>query len=132
MRRMIRLAAGTVGVAAVAFCGSTATADSVDWQAVAQCESSGNWAANTGNGAYGGLQIKNATWDANGGLTDLPSQASPQQQIAVANRILATQGPRAWGSCMSRAHSRAPEAAPVGSVTQYLNTLIDDAWTFGR
>ena len=132
MRRIVRLSAGALGVTALAFCVSTATADSVDWNAVAQCESGGNWAANTGNGAYGGLQIKDATWDANGGQTNLPSQASPQQQIAVGQRILATQGPGAWPTCMSRGRSRAPEAMPVGSVTQFLSTLIDDAASFGR
>lgn len=127
MRRIVRLAAGAVGVSAAALCASTATADSVNWEAVAQCESGGNWAANTGNGAYGGLQIKPATWDANGGGPELPSQATPQQQVAVGNQILATQGPGAWPTCMSRGYSRSPEAAPVGSMTHYLNTLIDDA-----
>jgi hypothetical protein len=123
------LAATALVLCAALFTGS-AGADSVNWGAVAKCESGGNWAANTGNGAYGGLQIKPATWRANGG-TGLPSQASPQQQVAVAKRILTTQGPGAWPSCMSRGLTAAPgvgEAAPpVGSLTHFLLTLISDA-----
>lgn len=47
---------------------ATAQADTVNWDAIAQCESGGNWSSNTGNGAYGGLQFKPATWNANGGV----------------------------------------------------------------
>src|ERR1700719_5040915 len=75
-----------------------AYADGMDWDAVAQCESGGNWHANTGNGFYGGLQFKPSTWAANGGIGD-PSTASRDEQIAVANRVLATQGPGAWPKC---------------------------------
>jgi resuscitation-promoting factor RpfC len=75
-----------------------AYADGMDWDAVAQCESGGNWHANTGNGFYGGLQFKPSTWAANGGIGD-PAMASREQQIAVANRVLATQGPEAWPKC---------------------------------
>jgi hypothetical protein len=126
MRRVTDLAATALLLFAFGFTGF-ASADSVNWEAVAQCESGGNWAANTGNGAYGGLQIKPATWDANGGV-GLPSQASSQQQIAVAKRILADQGPGAWPTCMSRGLSGAPGmAAPVGSLTHLLTTLLNDA-----
>jgi len=75
-----------------------AYADGMNWDAVAQCESGGNWHANTGNGFYGGLQFKPSTWAANGGIGD-PSTASRDEQIAVANRVLATQGPGAWPKC---------------------------------
>src|SRR5580693_9346266 len=75
-----------------------AYADGMDWDAVAQCESGGNWRADTGNGFYGGLQFKQSTWAANGGIGD-PSTASRDEQIAVANRVLATQGPGAWPKC---------------------------------
>lgn len=75
-----------------------AYADGMNWDAVAQCESGGNWHANTGNGFYGGLQFKPSTWAANGGVGD-PAMASREQQIAVANRVLATQGPGAWPKC---------------------------------
>ncbi|WP_343599928.1 transglycosylase family protein [Mycobacterium sp.] len=72
--------------------------DSVDWNAVAECESGGNWSADTGNGFYGGLQFKQSTWDENGGVGS-PAQATRDQQIAVANRVLRTQGPAAWPTC---------------------------------
>ena len=75
-----------------------AYAEGMNWDAVAQCESGGNWHANTGNGFYGGLQFKPSTWAANGGVGD-PATASREQQIAVANRVLATQGPGAWPKC---------------------------------
>ena len=75
-----------------------AYADGMDWDAVAQCESGGNWGANTGNGFYGGLQFKQSTWDENGGIGN-PANASRDQQIAVANRVLATKGPEAWPKC---------------------------------
>src|SRR6476646_3904112 len=78
---------------------STASADpSVNWDAVAACESGGNWATNTGNGFLGGLQFTPSTWRANGG-TGMPNQAPREQQIAVANRVLATQGIGAWPTC---------------------------------
>jgi resuscitation-promoting factor RpfC len=75
-----------------------AYAEGMDWDAVAQCESGGNWGANTGNGFYGGLQFKQSTWNENGGVGN-PANASRDQQIAVANRVLATQGPEAWPKC---------------------------------
>jgi len=77
-----------------------AYAESMNWDAVAQCESGGNWQADTGNGFYGGLQFKQSTWDENGGVGN-PANASRDQQIAVANRVLATQGPEAWPKCGS-------------------------------
>jgi resuscitation-promoting factor RpfC len=75
-----------------------AYADGMNWDAVAQCESGGNWSANTGNGFYGGLQFKPSTWAANGGAGN-PATAPREEQIAVANRVLATQGPGAWPKC---------------------------------
>lgn len=80
------------------FSPGVAHADLMNWEAVAQCESGGNWSANTGNGAYGGLQFKQATWEDYGGVGN-PANASKQQQIAVANRVLAGQGPAAWPKC---------------------------------
>ncbi|MGY1854944.1 ubiquitin-like domain-containing protein [Modestobacter sp. SYSU DS0290] len=68
------------------------------WDALAKCEAGGNWAANTGNGYYGGLQFNPGTWRANGG-TGMPHQASREEQIAVAERVQASQGWGAWPSC---------------------------------
>ncbi|MER5355938.1 transglycosylase family protein [Kitasatospora sp. NPDC002551] len=75
------------------------------WDAVAQCESGGNWSINTGNGFYGGLQFTPSTWKAYGGAAYAPqaNQASKAQQIAVAEKVLASQGPGAWPVCSKKA-----------------------------
>jgi hypothetical protein len=73
----------------------------VDWDAVAACESGGNWAINTGNGYYGGLQFLPSTWRANGG-TGMPHQASREEQIRVAENTLRSQGIGAWPVCGTR------------------------------
>ena len=72
-----------------------------DWDAVAMCESSGNWSINTGNGYFGGLQFSPSTWAAFGGLAYAPRAdlASKSQQIAIAEKVLAVQGPGAWPTC---------------------------------
>jgi nucleoid-associated protein YgaU len=72
---------------------------SVDWDAVARCESGNNWSIDTGNGYYGGLQFLDSTWHAYGGTTTHASQASEGTQIAVAERVLASQGIGAWPVC---------------------------------
>jgi uncharacterized protein YabE (DUF348 family) len=71
------------------------------WDQLAKCEAGGNWATNTGNGYYGGLQFNAGTWRANGG-TGLPSDASREEQIAVGERVQASQGWGAWPSCASK------------------------------
>ena len=69
------------------------------WDKIAQCESGGNWAANTGNGYYGGLQFSLSTWQAYGG-TGLPSDASRATQIAIAEKVRAANGGySAWPVC---------------------------------
>ncbi|BBA95918.1 putative peptidase [Actinacidiphila reveromycinica] len=75
------------------------------WDKVAKCESSGNWKINTGNGYYGGLQFSASTWRAYGGAAYAPRAdlASKSEQIAVAEKVLASQGPRAWPVCSLRA-----------------------------
>ena len=75
------------------------------WDKVAQCESGGNWKINTGNGFYGGVQFAASTWKAYGGKT-YASQAhlaTKAEQIAIARRVLAGQGPGAWPTCSRRA-----------------------------
>jgi hypothetical protein len=71
------------------------TPTSSGWDAVAQCESGGNWATNTGNGYYGGLQFTQATWRAAGGLKYAPRAdlATRQQQIAIASTLARTNWP---------------------------------------
>lgn len=75
-----------------------------DWDALAQCEASGDWHINSGNGYYGGTQTTQSTWEAFGGLAYAPRAdlASKAQQIAVNERILAAQGWAAWPTCSAR------------------------------
>ena len=100
---------------------ATAHADSMNWDAIAACESGGNWAINTGNGYYGGLQFTMGTWRANGG-SGSPHNASRSEQIRVAENVLQTQGIKAWPKCGAQAGSPAVwniggmPAAPVRPV----------------
>ncbi|HZC52593.1 MAG TPA: transglycosylase family protein [Mycobacterium sp.] len=75
----------------------------LNWDAVAQCESGGNWHINTGNGFYGGLQFDYSTWLSNGGgaYAQRADLASREQQIAVANRLYAARGSAPWPVCGS-------------------------------
>jgi Transglycosylase-like domain len=81
-----------------------ASSGGVNWSAIAACESGGNWAASTGNGFYGGLQFTEQTWLANGGgrYASSANLATPAQQIAVAQNVLASQGIGAWPVCGAR------------------------------
>ncbi len=97
---MMAVSGALIG-APIAFGAGTANAYSVDWDAIAACESGGNWATNTGNGYYGGLQFTPSTWYANGG-TGTPAEASRAEQIRVAQNVLATQGLSAWPVCGRR------------------------------
>jgi murein DD-endopeptidase MepM/ murein hydrolase activator NlpD len=71
------------------------------WDRLALCESSGDWSANTGNGYFGGLQFHPQTWTSHGGAAFAPSAdlATREEQIAIAQRVLRTQGWRAWPVC---------------------------------
>ena len=73
----------------------------VNWDAIAACESGGNWGTSTGNGFSGGLQFSQGTWDAYGGgqYASTAAGASRSQQIAVAQKVLAGQGIGAWPVC---------------------------------
>lgn len=87
---------GSIGMAAVAHAASDA-----EWDTVARCESSGNWAINTGNGYQGGLQFSPGTWLGYGGgqYASAAHLASRDEQIAVAEKVLAGQGRGAWPVC---------------------------------
>lgn len=107
-RKFAARAGGVVTAAAVLITGLSATeasAASGVWDRVAQCESGGNWKINTGNGYKGGLQFTSSTWRAYGGGQYAASahNASKEQQIAVAKRVLAGQGPGAWPVCSRKA-----------------------------
>ncbi|WP_411709478.1 resuscitation-promoting factor Rpf1 domain-containing protein [Corynebacterium sp. LaCa116] len=118
-----KFAASTVavGAAAAIMAPNAAAAPDSDWDRLAQCESGGNWAINTGNGYYGGLQFSGATWNAFGGgqYAATANQATREQQIAVAEKILASQGWGAWPACSaslglnSAATPRNLDAAPA-------------------
>jgi LysM repeat protein len=110
--------AGATGTAALLGTASQAqAASSVNWDAIAQCESSGNWHINTGNGFFGGLQFTQSTWAGYGGLqyaarADL---ATRSQQIATAEKVLVGQGIGAWPVCGARAGSTASFSASSGA-----------------
>lgn len=93
------IVAGTATVlGGFALAGASAPANAVDWDAVAQCESSGNWSIDTGNGYSGGLQFSPSTWAAYGG-SGSAANASKAEQIRVAENVLAGQGIGAWPTC---------------------------------
>jgi len=83
--------------------GGSYSGSGVNWDAIAACESGGNWSTNTGNGFSGGLQFSQGTWDAYGGgqYSSTAAGASRSQQIAVAQKVLAGQGIGAWPVCGS-------------------------------
>ena len=93
--------AGALAVAPIALGTGTANAESVNWDAIAACESGGNWSTATGNGYYGGLQFTMGTWRANGG-SGSPQHASRSEQIRVAENVLRSQGIGAWPVCGRR------------------------------
>lgn len=78
-----------------------AVADGSVWDRLAQCEATGNWAINTGNGFYGGLQFTLSSWAAVGG-TGMPHQASREEQILRGEKLLAMQGWGAWPACTAK------------------------------
>ena len=100
-------AAGVAGTAALLGPASAAQASGVNWDAVAQCESGGNWSINTGNGYYGGLQFSRSTWKANGGgkYASTADKASRSEQIRIAENVLDGQGIGAWPVCGKKAGS---------------------------
>lgn len=93
--------AGAVAASPLAI---AAPANAADWDELAQCESSGDWHINTGNGFYGGLQFTASTWSAFGGdqYASNAHLASRSEQIAIAKKVLAAQGPGAWPGCTSK------------------------------
>ncbi|MFI8351520.1 transglycosylase family protein [Streptomyces sp. NPDC085596] len=101
--RVLALAgvAGAAVAGPVMASGSASAATGSEWDAVAQCESGGNWSINTGNGYYGGLQFSASTWAAYGGTqyAATADKAGKEQQITVAEKVLSAQGKGAWPVC---------------------------------
>jgi hypothetical protein len=137
MRRSIAPAAMAAALfpALMVLFNGTANADTTDWDAVAQCETGGNWSADTGNGFAGGLQFTPETWATHGGIGS-PANASRADQIQVARNVAATQGLNAWPRCGSAggyggqtfsgppfpaARATPPLVAIVSTVTQFIS-----------
>ena len=123
-RTLARTAIAGAVLSAPAIAAPAASADTgTAWDRLAQCESTGNWAINTGNGFSGGLQFTPSTWKAFGGQGQA-HHASREQQIAVAERVLAKQGWGAWPACSRKLGLKgtppklkaAPQAKPRTSV----------------
>ncbi|MEU9984328.1 transglycosylase family protein [Streptomyces sp. NPDC050856] len=105
-RASLTVTASGAGMALPLIGAGTAHAASDDvWEKVAACESTNDWRVNTGNGYYGGLQFSQSTWEAYGGTRYAPRAdlATKDQQIAVAEKVLKGQGPRAWPTCSGEA-----------------------------
>lgn len=88
------------GTASAHEAGSSGVSSST-WDALAECESGGDWSINTGNGFSGGLQFTPSTWKSFGGEGS-PTNASRAEQIAVAERVLDEQGWGAWPACSEK------------------------------
>jgi hypothetical protein len=111
----IAFTGAVLGGGSIALAGQASAATDGEWDQVARCESGGNWGINTGNGFYGGVQFTSSTWASHGGGEYAPSAqlATKDQQIAVAERVLATQGRGAWPVCGGPLSSPTPREAPV-------------------
>ncbi|KIU39261.1 transglycosylase family protein, partial [Mycobacteroides immunogenum] len=111
--------AGLVG-GGLMMAATAAAATDGEWDQVARCESGGNWAINTGNGYQGGLQFSPSTWINSGGGQYAPSAhlATKDQQIAVAEKVLAGQGRGAWPVCGRGLSGSTPRTAPAANITQ--------------
>ncbi|MFI5721627.1 transglycosylase family protein [Streptomyces cyaneofuscatus] len=124
-RASLTVTAGGAGLALPLITATSAGAASGEvWEKVAACESSGNWAINTGNGYYGGLQFSGPTWAAFGGTQYAPRAdlATRDQQIEIAERVLDGQGPGAWPACSVKAGltrgGDAPDTTPQSAGTR--------------
>ena len=83
-------------VAEVPASGAYSSPNYAMWESIAPCESGGNWGIQSGNGYYGGLQFLPSSWAAAGGVGS-PADASKEEQMRIADNLLAVQGPGAWG-----------------------------------
>ncbi len=116
----IAFTGAVLGSGSLALAGYAGAATDGEWDRVAGCESGGNWAINTGNGYQGGLQFSPGTWSGHGGGEYAPAAhlAAKDEQIAVAERVLASQGRGAWPTCGRGLSSATPrnvlsDAAPL-------------------
>jgi hypothetical protein len=106
IKTLLGIIAGLALTLGIALTGTApASAATTVWDKVAKCESGNRWHISTGNGYYGGLQFSSGTWKAFGGRKygSQAHKASKAEQIAIARRVLAGQGPGAWPTCSRRA-----------------------------
>ena len=115
-----------IGGGGLALAGHASAATDGEWDKVAKCESGGNWAINTGNGYQGGLQFSPGTWSSHGGGEYAPSahMATKEEQIAVAERVLASQGRGAWPVCGTGLSSATPRNV-VDDAKHAVNGALD-------
>ncbi|MFD4409391.1 transglycosylase family protein [Streptomyces sp. NPDC058476] len=132
-RASLTVTAGGAGIALpLVTSGVAHAADVGTWNKVAACESSGDWSINTGNGYYGGLQFTQSTWEAYGGkvYAQRADQATKDQQIAVAEKVLKGQGPGAWPVCSVRAGltrgGDTPDIGPSGTSSRTTERSVRD------
>ncbi|TFV57411.1 transglycosylase [Mycobacterium sp. PS03-16] len=120
----VALTAAALSATSMTVATPNAHASRVNWDAIAQCESSGNWAINTGNGFYGGLQFLPATWKEHGGVSS-PEKTPREYQILIAERVLRTQGIGAWPVCGAFALSPRSTAPPgTGSTCRLMSGIV--------
>jgi hypothetical protein len=132
-RRTATVVAATtlaLGVASVAP-GTAHAATGSTWDRLAQCESGGNWSINTGNGFSGGLQFTPSTWRAYGGTAYASSayRAGRSAQIAVAQRVLASQGWGAWPACSAKLGLRGKAGSVSSALAQRVAPRISRSAT---
>lgn len=127
-RRLVgTIAISTIVGASLVLAAPAQAASESTWNRLAECESSGDWSINTGNGYFGGVQFSQSTWSAYGGsgYASRADLATRQQQIAIAERVLADQGWGAWPTCSRKisaqgsgdASARANDSAPTAGKT---------------
>jgi hypothetical protein len=112
----VAFAGAVLGGSGLTLAAQASAASDAEWDQVAHCESGGNWAIDTGNGYQGGLQFTPGTWIASGGGQYAPvaQLATKEQQIAVAERVLAHQGRGAWPVCGGPLSGATPGNVPSG------------------
>ncbi len=127
-------AAAAVAVPVIGLAAPASAADDSTWDALAQCESGGNWSINTGNSFYGGVQFSQPTWEGYGGTQYAPRAdlASREQQIATAEKVLVGQGWGAWPACsaslgLSSADAGGTPSAPTAEAPAPVETTESSA-----
>ncbi|MFI6562625.1 transglycosylase family protein [Streptomyces sp. NPDC050534] len=132
------VAAGVTGSAIaiplLAASGASAADGGSTWDKVAQCETGGAWSQDSGNGRYGGLQLSQDDWDTYGGLdyAARPDLASRNQQIAVAQKVLADQGVGAFHTCgLTTGLSKDSDSADIDTGVLDGGTDSSDSGTSG-